>query len=75
VTYEKWLESKKYVEELKASPFAIETDAANEQHYEIPAEFIRLCLGRGGKTGLISTASCGRGSVALLITGSLDPEA
>lgn len=34
------------VEELKASPIAIETDAANEQHYEIPAIFYEKCLGK-----------------------------
>lgn len=34
-----------FVEELKASPIAIKTDAANEQHYEVPTEFFKLCLG------------------------------
>jgi len=33
------------VNELKTSPIAIETDAANEQHYEVPAKFYDLCLG------------------------------
>lgn len=33
------------VEELKRSPIAIETAAANEQHYEVPARFYQLCLG------------------------------
>lgn len=32
--------------QLKDSPIAIDTDAANEQHYEVPAEFYQLCLGR-----------------------------
>ena len=32
--------------QLKASPIAIETDAANEQHYEVPARFFQLCLGK-----------------------------
>ncbi|ODS62168.1 MAG: cyclopropane-fatty-acyl-phospholipid synthase [Arenimonas sp. SCN 70-307] len=32
--------------ELRHSPIAIETDAANEQHYEVPARFFELCLGR-----------------------------
>lgn len=32
--------------ELRTSPLAIETDAANEQHYEVPAAFFELCLGR-----------------------------
>ncbi|NBV41670.1 class I SAM-dependent methyltransferase [bacterium] len=30
---------------LKQSPIAVETEAANEQHYEIPAEFYSYCLG------------------------------
>ena len=34
------------VAELKASPIAIETASANAQHYEVPAEFFRLALGR-----------------------------
>lgn len=31
---------------LYESPIAIETDAANEQHYEVPAEFYRRVLGK-----------------------------
>jgi len=34
------------IEELKRSPIAIETRAANEQHYEVPTRFYQLCLGR-----------------------------
>lgn len=34
-----------FVDDLRASPVAIETKAANEQHYEIPAEFFVKCLG------------------------------
>ena len=34
------------VEELRQSPVAIETQAANEQHYELPSEFFQLVLGR-----------------------------
>ncbi len=34
------------IDELKKSPIAIETDAANEQHYEVPTEFYQLCLGK-----------------------------
>jgi cyclopropane-fatty-acyl-phospholipid synthase len=34
------------VDELKKSPIAIETKAANEQHYEVPTRFYQLCLGR-----------------------------
>jgi cyclopropane-fatty-acyl-phospholipid synthase len=33
------------VEELRSSPIAIETAAANEQHYEVPTRFYQLCLG------------------------------
>jgi cyclopropane-fatty-acyl-phospholipid synthase len=34
-----------FINRLKASPIAIETAAANAQHYEVPAEFYELCLG------------------------------
>ncbi len=34
------------VERLRQGPVAIETHAANEQHYEVPSEFFRLVLGR-----------------------------
>jgi cyclopropane-fatty-acyl-phospholipid synthase len=34
-----------FIQELKASPVAIETDAANEQHYEVPSAFFRYALG------------------------------
>ena len=36
----------KLINELKASPIAIETAAANEQHYEVPTRFYQLCLGK-----------------------------
>jgi cyclopropane-fatty-acyl-phospholipid synthase len=35
-----------WVETLRRSPIALETRAANEQHYEVPADFFRLVLGR-----------------------------
>ena len=35
----------RFIKELKRSPVAIETDAANQQHYEVPAEFYRAVLG------------------------------
>ncbi len=35
-----------YVADLKSRPIAEETRAANEQHYEVPTDFYRLCLGR-----------------------------
>ncbi|MDX1571423.1 MAG: class I SAM-dependent methyltransferase, partial [Xanthomonadales bacterium] len=34
------------IDELRQSEIAIETQAANEQHYEVPAAFFRLALGR-----------------------------
>ena len=34
-----------HVEELKRSPIAIDTRAANEQHYEVPTRFFQLVLG------------------------------
>lgn len=34
------------IDELKNSPIAIETNAANEQHYEVPTEFYQFCLGK-----------------------------
>jgi len=34
-----------YIEQLKASPIAIHAPAANQQHYEVPAEFFALVLG------------------------------
>ncbi|MDE2222098.1 MAG: class I SAM-dependent methyltransferase [Candidatus Omnitrophica bacterium] len=36
----------KLLQELRASPIAVATDAANRQHYEVPAEFFKCCLGR-----------------------------
>ncbi len=33
------------VAELRTAPIAIETAAANEQHYEVPTRFYQLCLG------------------------------
>ena len=33
------------IEDLRKAPVAVHTDAANEQHYELPAAFFRLCLG------------------------------
>lgn len=32
--------------QLRGSPIAIETDAANTQHYEVPSRFFELCLGK-----------------------------
>ncbi|RME71230.1 MAG: class I SAM-dependent methyltransferase [Verrucomicrobia bacterium] len=38
-----------YAAELSTRPVAEQTDAANEQHYELSAEFFELCLGRRRK--------------------------
>ncbi len=39
----------RFLETLKASPVAINTVAANEQHYELPPAFFRQVLGRNLK--------------------------
>ena len=43
IRYEKLLQN------LKDSPIAMETEAANDQHYEIPAEFFKYVLGENLK--------------------------
>lgn len=35
----------RFIEELRRSPIAVNTQAANEQHYEVPAEFFQNVLG------------------------------
>jgi cyclopropane-fatty-acyl-phospholipid synthase len=35
-----------FLDRLTQSPITVETDAANEQHYEVPAPFFELVLGR-----------------------------
>jgi len=42
---------------LRQSPIAIQTRAANEQHYEVPTRFYQLVLGRRLK---IQAPACGR---------------
>ncbi|MBX9695731.1 MAG: cyclopropane-fatty-acyl-phospholipid synthase family protein [Cyanobacteria bacterium] len=37
--------TRRFAEELKSYPIAIETDSANTQHYEVPPEFFELILG------------------------------
>ena len=34
------------IDELKNSPIAVNTDDANEQHYEVPTQFYQYCLGK-----------------------------
>jgi cyclopropane-fatty-acyl-phospholipid synthase len=41
-----WENFQRRIAELQRSAIAIHTDAANAQHYELPAEFFRLCLGK-----------------------------
>jgi len=41
-----WQRFQSLLAELRQSPLAIETDAANRQHYEVPARFFELCLGK-----------------------------
>lgn len=46
VTEEAQLEAvKKHAQELRTLPIAINTDEANQQHYELPASFFQKCLG------------------------------
>lgn len=37
------------LQDLKSSPIAIEAEAANDQHYEVPAEFFKYVLGENLK--------------------------
>jgi len=37
------------INDLRQSPIAIHTDAANTQHYELPPAFFKLCLGKNLK--------------------------
>ncbi|RWY52527.1 SAM-dependent methyltransferase [Mucilaginibacter gilvus] len=39
----------KLITELKASPIAVNTADANEQHYEVPTKFYQYCLGKNLK--------------------------
>lgn len=50
--------------QLKTSPIAIETAAANEQHYEVPSDFFRYVLGPNLKYSacLFDTASMSLGA-------------
>jgi cyclopropane-fatty-acyl-phospholipid synthase len=40
-----WARFRQRLDLLRASPLAIETEAANRQHYELPPRFFELCLG------------------------------
>ncbi|HTI57636.1 cyclopropane-fatty-acyl-phospholipid synthase family protein [Mucilaginibacter sp.] len=37
------------IEQLKASPIAVNTSEANQQHYEVPTQFYQYCLGKNLK--------------------------
>ena len=37
------------IEQLKASPIAVNTTDANQQHYEVPTQFYQYCLGKNLK--------------------------
>ena len=38
-----------FINEMNLSPIAVDTDLANEQHYEVPAEFYDYALGKNKK--------------------------
>ncbi|GAC1624670.1 MAG: cyclopropane-fatty-acyl-phospholipid synthase family protein [Nevskia sp.] len=61
-----------FLDELRASPIAVETGAANEQHYEVPAAFFHAHLGPRLKyscclypTGRETLAEAGEAMLAL----------
>jgi len=35
-----------WLDQMRASPIALDIEAANAQHYEVPASFYEICLGR-----------------------------
>jgi cyclopropane-fatty-acyl-phospholipid synthase len=37
------------IDQLKASPIAVNTADANQQHYEVPTQFYQYCLGKNLK--------------------------
>jgi len=41
--------AEKYIDDSDASPMAVLTEKANQQHYEVPAEFYRYALGKNFK--------------------------
>ena len=46
---QEFIRFRKYLDELRRSRIALETDAANEQHYELPADFFARVLGENLK--------------------------
>lgn len=55
---------RRYLDELRQSRIALETDAANEQHYEVPAAFFTHALGRHLKYSCCWWDDSMRGSLA-----------
>ena len=45
-TEQQGMRYRELLDELRQSPIAIATEAANEQHYEVPADFFRYALGK-----------------------------
>src|SRR4029453_8847320 len=43
--YRQRIKLERFVAQLRSSPIAVQTGAANAQHYEVPAEFFELVLG------------------------------
>ena len=43
---QKMMYKRKFIRKLKSAPVAINTEDANEQHYEVPTDFFLTCLGR-----------------------------
>ncbi len=58
------LRMREFIRTLGASPVAIETAAANEQHYEVPTEFYRRVLGKHLKYSSCYFSTSGRTSGA-----------
>ena len=48
------------IAELRASPIALHTTAANEQHYELPAGFFRQVAGATAQIQFVLVAGRGR---------------
>ncbi|KAK3328463.1 S-adenosyl-L-methionine-dependent methyltransferase [Cercophora scortea] len=61
----------KFIQELKASPIAIETAAANKQHYEIGTEIMAGCLGPRMKYSCALFAPGGKETLAEAETAML----
>jgi cyclopropane-fatty-acyl-phospholipid synthase len=47
---------RQFIDELRRSRIAVETDAANEQHYEVPSAFFERVLGAAAEVQLLLLA-------------------